>query len=411
MWKSLGVEPRRLAPGLLAAFLILLPAAARADTGEAAFARQDYVAAAGLWRAEAATGSAEAKLGLGLIHDLGLGVPRSSAAALRWYLEAAGDGLADAQFNVGVMLDAGTGAPRDAGAAATWYARAAAKGHARAQYNLGLLYESGIGVPRNPDLARAWFEAARPAISAAANRLEGLAPSPTGDGDAPRPVTGALVGPRSVPRAELVWIAGPGRGAFEVQIARGPSEGDIVLSRGTDLSAIALDLAAEEGELAWRVGRTGGAGAAPAWSPWRDLPWQDDAGDPLQLAQPSPGRLTIQVSAGDGPARAFRRGTLGRLFQRGPGSGGAERGGARLGHGGRVRPCRRRRPRRLGRGVSAGPGAGLRRARPRPQHPGRRGDGAARGRPAPLAAAAAPAAQPSSAASQTSSVPAGGAGR
>ena len=120
-----------------------------AESGAEAFARSDFAAAAELWRKEAAAGSAQAKFGLGLISDLGLGVPRDAAKALRWYLEAAEDGLSNAQFNVAVMLDAGTGVPRDVRAAAVWYGRAAANGHHRAQYNLGLLYEAGDGVPQN----------------------------------------------------------------------------------------------------------------------------------------------------------------------------------------------------------------------------------------------------------------------
>lgn len=312
------------------------PEAGRAQSGQpaagrAAFERQDYAAAAALWRVEAAEGSADAKFGLGLLHDLGLGGPRNSPAALRWYLEAAGDGLAEAQFNVAVMLDAGTGVPSEPAAAASWYARAAANGHARAQYNLGLLYEDGIGVPRDPAIARAWFAAASPVLAAAADRLARL-PKPAAQapgGPPPRPVTGAIVGPKAAPRAELVWTADGGSGAFEVQIAaaRGtttPGEGDLMLSRRVDRSAIALALPAGAADLIWRVGRAG-VSTPPAWSAWRDLSRQDAPDEPpdeppgappgappdeppkavAASAMPAEARLTILINAGDRLARAF----------------------------------------------------------------------------------------------------------
>jgi hypothetical protein len=314
VWRSPGAEPARLVRGLAVAALLIAPGRAWGETGQEAFARQDYAAAAELWRAEAAEGSAEAKFGLGLIHDLGLGVPRSSAAALRWYLEAAGEGLADAQFNVGVMFDAGTGVPRDPATAATWYARAAANGHARAQYNLALLYENGIGVPRDPDLARTWYQAASPVLAAAADRLAQLPPpeEPTGEGPPPQPILGAVVGPPDAPRAELVWIATGGPHRFRVQLARGgsgspdeaePGRDELVLSRNVDQSAVAIDLPEPEADLLWRVGRVGGEGTAPAWSAWQALAREPMAEEPRVAA--AAGRVTIHVNADDDLARAF----------------------------------------------------------------------------------------------------------
>ncbi len=324
MWRSPGAEPIRLARRLvrrLAAVALLVaplaaPLAAWGETGQEAFARQDYAAAAELWRAEAAEGSAEAKFGLGLIHDLGLGVPRSSAAALRWYLEAAGEGLADAQFNVGVMFDAGTGVPRDPVTAATWYARAAANGHARAQYNLALLYENGVGVPRDPSLARTWYEAASSSLAAAADRLAQLPPpgEPAVEGPPPQPVAGTVVGPPDAPRAELVWTATAGPHRFRVQLARAPAEDvdgaprtpsrdDIVLSRNVDRSAVALDLPAAETGLLWRVGRFSRAGVPPTWSAWQALAAGVVADDPPVVAEA--GRVTIHVNKGDRLGRAF----------------------------------------------------------------------------------------------------------
>lgn len=310
---------------MIALVALALPAAAWAETGTEAFDRRDYAAAAELWRAEAANGSPEAKFGLGLIHDVGLGVPRSSAMALRWYLEAAGDGFADAQFNVAVMFDAGTGVPRNPAAAATWYARAAANGHARAQYNLALLYETGTGVPRNLDLARAWHEAASASLAAAAERLAELPPSgqEASRGAAPQPVTGALLGPPELPRAELVWTAEPGAGPFQVQIARQPvapgslpGPADLLLTRDLEPSALALDLPPGEPRVLWRVGRGVGTLTGSTWSPWQRLmhdPVVEDLAPPV-AAQPS--RITILVGANDASAQAFAE-ELSGAFSRG----------------------------------------------------------------------------------------------
>ena len=304
------------------AILLLAPTVAWGGPGQEAFDRGDYVAAVELWRSEAAEGSAEAMFGLGLTFDLGLGVRRSPATALQWYLEAADDGLASAQFNVAVMLDAGVGVPHDPVAAASWYARAAANGNARAQYDLALLYEDGIGVPRDPEMARIWFEAASPTLPAAAERLGQLSPvgALRSGGASPQPVTGVVVGSPQAPRAELVWTGEARRGGFRIEVAqwpRGrtgpPGPDDVVLSRQVDRTAIALDLPAEGSpattRLAWRVGRGDAQGGGSAWSPWRNLSRDPTAESLSRSAQASLGpaleRLTIYVNAGDGPARGF----------------------------------------------------------------------------------------------------------
>jgi hypothetical protein len=290
------------------------PAVVWSETGAEAFERQDYSAAAELWQSEAADGSAEARFGLGLIYDLGLGLPRNSAVALRWYLEAAGQGHADAQFNVAVMLDAGTGVPRDPAVAATWYARSAANGNARAQFNLAMLYENGIGVARNRDIARGWYEAARSEISAASDRLEQLPGEDQElDGSPPQPITGAVVGPPDAPRAELVWSATTKSNGFLVQVARQPSQAsglaaesyEILQSRSLSQSAVVLDVPAEETRLLWRVGRIDQTGTVSAWSSWQEIAFNVDIKDQMPAPEEAPGRLMIYVNAGDQLATSF----------------------------------------------------------------------------------------------------------
>src|SRR3984893_18645676 len=153
---------RRTAAGLLVAVLAAVASPLRADDRDArrAFDAGLFEKARHLWLPLAAAGDAEAALNLGLLYDLGHGVPQDSSTAYRWYHQAAEAGLAQAAFNVAVMLDSGVDVPRDSAEAALWYARAAAGGHNRAQYALAQLYAAGDGVPRNPATAEAWYRGA-----------------------------------------------------------------------------------------------------------------------------------------------------------------------------------------------------------------------------------------------------------
>ena len=293
---------RRPLPPAAAALALGLaaPAVPAQDLSSDAFREQDYYTALSLWLGEAEDGSAEAKMGLGTLYDLGLGVARDSATAFRWYLEAAEEGLADAQFNVAVMLDAGTGVPQDRAAAALWYARAAAAGNVRAQYNLGILYELGDGVARNPALARAWLAAAAPSLGAARDRLDRLAAAEPAPLAPPRPVSGVLSEIAAVPaeegtadgtppegpggpHADLVWTAAPGPAdaRFVVELAARRAAGGFepVAAAETALSAVSLPAPADR-PLLWRVSMVGaGDYAASDWQPVARPAGSGPAGD------------------------------------------------------------------------------------------------------------------------------------
>ncbi len=276
------------------AMSVSMAAAQDTPTGAQAFRAGDLAVASELWRNEAARGSAEAKFGLGLMADLGLGTARDSAKALRWYLEAAEDGHLDAQFNVAVTFDAGTGGQRDMAAAGIWYARAAANGHRRAQYNLGLLYEAGEGVPHNPDLARQWFARAAITVAAAANRLADLRPAPDGSRDFSPPIAlaGDIIPNSGENRIDLVWSAGPGPtdATFLVEVAYLPAPGGAasglkVMRQRTDASAISLPAPRGAVPTAWRISRVSDGAARYAASHWMmfDEPGGKDPSDPSAL--------------------------------------------------------------------------------------------------------------------------------
>ena len=84
---------------------------------------------------------------LGLMHELGFGVPGDLEQAIIWYWRSANQGHVHAQYSLGLMYDLGRGAPVDDAQAAMWYTLAAEQGEAASQYNLGVMYGDGEGVP------------------------------------------------------------------------------------------------------------------------------------------------------------------------------------------------------------------------------------------------------------------------
>jgi TPR repeat protein len=128
----------------LAAIILLrlaAPVAAGAfDTADAtdAYRKGDYVTAFRLTRPLANQGRASAQHNLGLMYQLGRGVPQDYAEAMKWYRLAADQGHAGAQFNLGVMYGRGHGVPKDAVSAYIWFNLAAAQGGQGAVVNRDL---------------------------------------------------------------------------------------------------------------------------------------------------------------------------------------------------------------------------------------------------------------------------------
>lgn len=281
----------------------LLAGPALAQTADDAFANGEYLVARELWQEAAEAGDRDAEFNLGVLYDLGLGVPRDPVRAFRHYLGAADAGHAEAQFNVAVMIDAGTVRDPDARAAAVWYGRAAANGVPRAAYNLGLLYLGGSGVAQNGRLARYWLDEASDAVPAAGDALTRIDAPDTGDGVARPDVQGGFRVdlPDDTARAELVWTAAPdgSDGPFIVQIAELPGAEDtgrLAVPTETPGSAASVPLDRAEARHAWRVLRLGAEGTTYAASPWAALETGIDA--PLPE-----GAVRFEVGAGDADAR------------------------------------------------------------------------------------------------------------
>jgi uncharacterized protein len=143
---------------LAVALLVLssLPAVADCEAGFEALEKAQYERAFRYLVPCAEGGDPIAQFNLGLMYDLGDGVPQDDAEAARWYRRAAEQGVVEAQNNVGHMYASGKGVLQDDVEALRWYRMAADQGHAKAQHNVGVMYFYGKGVPQDYISAYVW---------------------------------------------------------------------------------------------------------------------------------------------------------------------------------------------------------------------------------------------------------------
>ncbi|WP_171160246.1 tetratricopeptide repeat protein [Usitatibacter palustris] len=95
-----------------------------------------------LFRARAESGDKNAFLNLGYFYDVGLGVRKDQAEALRWYRRAARAGDSAAASNIGTVY-------REAGRhrlALEWFKRAASMNDGDAEVEIAKHYLEGMGV-------------------------------------------------------------------------------------------------------------------------------------------------------------------------------------------------------------------------------------------------------------------------
>lgn len=119
------------------------------DAAYIAFDQGQYLTAAKLAEEAAKRGDPQAHTLLGRLYQDGLGVPKDSASAIKWYMK--GDELGDvnASFALGVLYAEGRVVKKDRNKAAELFEKAARTGHPLANYNLGLLFLKGDGKPQN----------------------------------------------------------------------------------------------------------------------------------------------------------------------------------------------------------------------------------------------------------------------
>jgi len=127
------------------------------DTMEAArraIRMRDYSKAVGLFHLLAFKGDTEAEYQLGVLFQMGRGVPKDHAKAIEWYMKAAEQGHVRAQFNLGTMYESGWGTTPDYQKAYDCYQKAAAQGHDKAKAKCMKLYEGGLLMLGNTNLPK-----------------------------------------------------------------------------------------------------------------------------------------------------------------------------------------------------------------------------------------------------------------
>jgi TPR repeat protein len=134
------------------AMALLLSSTASADyaAGLAAFNRKDFGHAFSEWIESAKAGDAHAQHGLGMLYEMGQGVPHADPkAAAEWYQKAAAQNYPPALNNLARLYADGRGVQKDVPKAIEMWSRAAEAGNATARFNLGLQYTTGSGVPKD----------------------------------------------------------------------------------------------------------------------------------------------------------------------------------------------------------------------------------------------------------------------
>ena len=101
-----------------------------------AYQKGDYAAAIKLLLPLANKGDAAAQLSVGLMNEMGQGVPQNYQKAIERYRQAALQGNAEAQYRLAEKYEFGQGVPQDKKTAAEWYGKSAAQGNTGAQAKL-----------------------------------------------------------------------------------------------------------------------------------------------------------------------------------------------------------------------------------------------------------------------------------
>jgi len=94
---------------------------------------------------------------MGMLYDVGNGVPQDQAIAASWYRKASEQGHLIAQLFLGVFYHSGIGVTKDYEQAAHWFQAPADSGNEQAQFHLGWMYAEGNGVRKDATRAIEWL--------------------------------------------------------------------------------------------------------------------------------------------------------------------------------------------------------------------------------------------------------------
>jgi hypothetical protein len=121
---------------------------------------KDYAEAVKWYRKASEKGDQRAQRYLGRCYDLGQGVPQDYTEAAKWFRKAAEQGDAEGQISLASSYYFGEGVPQDYSEAAKWFRKAAEQGDGFGQYMLGSMYHFGQGVPEAYVEAYKWYNLA-----------------------------------------------------------------------------------------------------------------------------------------------------------------------------------------------------------------------------------------------------------
>ena len=105
------------------------------DKGSDAYQKGDYVTAFKEWKPKAEKGNKFFQYNLGLLYNLGKGVPQDYKEAFKWFSLSAQQGYEVAQRELGVMYYKGVGTIQDYIYAHMWWSIAASSGETTAATN------------------------------------------------------------------------------------------------------------------------------------------------------------------------------------------------------------------------------------------------------------------------------------
>jgi len=156
----------RIFGATICAFLLIagFASAQSADDIAALKARQlfkmgDYAGALAIAQPLAEKGHPRAQTLLGVMTELGSGLPADTVRAVELYRAAAEQGYAPAMHNMGFSYETGLGGlVEDKAMAREWYWKAVAQDYGPSLHNLALFLFEGTGGPKDPETALALFE-------------------------------------------------------------------------------------------------------------------------------------------------------------------------------------------------------------------------------------------------------------
>jgi len=125
--------------------------------GEKAYVQGDFATAVREWWPLAEQGNVFAQFNMGLMYDIGQGVPQDYKEAVKWYRKSAEQGHVAAQSNLGRMYRDGQGVAQHYKEAVKWFRKSAEQGNPSAQSWLDSMYADGLGVTQDNIYAHMWL--------------------------------------------------------------------------------------------------------------------------------------------------------------------------------------------------------------------------------------------------------------